>query len=142
MRWQSSRRVSLCSPVHSHLAPGGYYEQAEVSHVVESTDENDIFHFTSDLANRAFEKFGKRLLIAPFLKQMITDAGFVDVVEVEYQWPIGDWPEDQRLNDIGKWNAQHWLEGIDAWSMRVLTQYMGVGEAVPACLLHQEYRES
>lgn len=128
-------RVLLCSPFYSHLAPGGYYEQAEVS-LVESNDKNDIFHFTSDLANRAFEKFGKQILIAPFLKQMITDAGFVDAVEVKYQWPIGDWPEDQRLKDIGRWNERHWLEGIDAWSMRVLTQYMGVGEAVAACLLH------
>ncbi len=59
---------------------------------------------------------------------MITDAGFEDVVEVKYKWPLGEWPVDQRLKDIGRWNAQHWLEGMDAWSMRVLTQYMGVSQ--------------
>lgn len=62
---------------------------------------------------------------------MITDAGFVDVVEVKLKWPIGDWPADQRLKEIGRWNAQHWMEGLDAWSMRVLTQYMGVKTVAP-----------
>lgn len=88
----------------------------------------------SALAIEAFEKFGKSILIAPLLKQMITDAGFEDVVEVKYKWPIGEWPVDQRLKDVGRWHAQHWLEGMDAWSMRVLTQYMGVSQVAP-CLV-------
>lgn len=92
-----------------------------------------MFHKCSVLALESFAKFGKSILIAPYLKQMITDAGFKDVVEVKYRWPIGEWPVDQRLKDIGRWNAQHWIEGMDAWSMRVLTQYMDVNAIVP-CL--------
>lgn len=90
-----------------------------------------MFHHCSVLAVESFEKFGKSIVIAPLLKQMITDAGFVDVVEVKLKWPIGDWPADQRLKEIGRWNAQHWMEGLDAWSMRVLTQYMGVKTVAP-----------
>ncbi len=93
-----------------------------------------MFHQCSVLAIESFEKFGKSILIAPLLRQMIIDAGFEDVVEVKYKWPLSEWPVDQRLKDIGRWNAQHWIEGMDAWSMRVLTQYMGVGQAVP-CLI-------
>ena len=57
---------------------------------------------------------------------MITDAGFVDVVEKRYKWPLGDWPTDPRLKEIGRWNAHHWMEGMDSWALRLLTQYLNV----------------
>lgn len=118
----------------SHLAPGGYLEHVEISPILTADDgsigPDDIFHHCSALAVDASEKFGKPIVIAPLLKQRIIDAGFVDVVETKYKWPIGDWPVDQRLKDIGRWNAQHWLEGLEAWSLRMLTQYMGVRHEV------------
>ena len=57
---------------------------------------------------------------------MIIKAGFQDVKEVSYKWPIGEWPQDPRLKDIGRWNAHHWSQGIEPWTLRMLTQYMGV----------------
>ena len=69
---------------------------------------------------------GKPFDIQPRLKQMITDAGFVDVVEHRYKWPIGDWPADPRLKEMGVINARHWLEGIEGWTMRLLTKTYGV----------------
>ncbi len=117
---------------HSHLAPGGFIEHAEINPVLESDDNSigpdDVFHHCSRLAVESTERFGKKIAITPLLKQMITDAGFVDVVEKKYKWPIGEWPVDQRLKDIGRWNAHHWIEGIDSWTMRLLTQQMGVSE--------------
>ena len=56
------------------------------------------------------------------IRDMIVQAGFTDVVEHIHKWPIGEWPVDQKLKDIGRWNMQHWMEGLDAWVMRMLTQ--------------------
>lgn len=92
---------------------------------------NDAFHSQADLAHEASKRFGKQIDIQPFLKENIEKAGFVDVVEKKYKWPLGDWPADPRLKDIGRWNAQHWIEGIEPWTLRMLTQYLGVSPALP-----------
>ena len=69
---------------------------------------------------------GKPMDIQQNIRDWISRAGFVDVVEEKFKWPLGDWPAEGRLKDIGKWNATHWNLGIEAWSIRMLTQQMGV----------------
>lgn len=123
-----------CKLTHpSHLAPGGYIEHSECLPLLASDDgsirEGDVMHQSTLLVVEASQKFGKSLVIQPLLKDMIIKAGFTDVVERTYKWPLGEWPSDPRLKKIGKWNRQHWLEGLDAWCMRILTQHCGVSEA-------------
>ena len=91
-----------------------------------SIPSGDILHQCYELAVQATQKFGKDIMIAPFIKERIEEAGFVNVVQKQYKWPLGEWPVDCKLKDIGRWNMQHWLEGIDAWTLRLLTQYCGV----------------
>ncbi len=60
------------------------------------------------------------------MKDLITQAGFVDVVETKYKWPIGPWSNDQRLKDLGRWNMNHWENGLEGWTMRFCTKYLDV----------------
>ena len=117
----------------SHIAPGGYIEHSEPMPELISDDgsisPSDIINRCSELAAEASQKFGKNILIAPLIKNMIEEAGFVCVVEKQYKWPIGEWPVDHKLKDIGRWNLQHWLEGLDAWTLRLLTQHCGVSRS-------------
>ena len=83
-------------------------------------------HRCYELAVEGSQKFGKNFVIAPLIKNMVEDAGFVNVVEKQYKWPLGEWPVDRKLKEIGRWNMQHWLEGLDAWTLRLLTQHCGV----------------
>ncbi|MCJ1455766.1 hypothetical protein MMC28_006122 [Mycoblastus sanguinarius] len=114
---------------YDHLAPGGYIEHSECNPDFYSDDgsvaEDDMFHACTVLAREAGQKFGKDLSQQENIKEMIIQAGFVDVVEELYKWPMGEWPVDQWLKDIGRWNALHWVEGLDTWLMRLLTQYLG-----------------
>ncbi|KAK0508910.1 hypothetical protein JMJ35_008281 [Cladonia borealis] len=114
---------------YDHLAPGGYLEHAEISPVLKSDDGSidmdEAYHHQGRLAIEASERFGKQINIQPHLKDMILQAGFEDVKEFTYKWPIGEWPQDPRLKDIGGWNARHWMEGLETWTLRLLTQYMG-----------------
>lgn len=120
--------------LRSHLAPGGYLEHSEVLPVTASDDgsisEGDPFNIGGKLAIESGQRTGKAMDIQPLIKNMISQAGFVDVVEKIYKWPIGDWPADPRLKEIGIMNARHWMEGIEAWSMRLLTQYHGVSSSL------------
>ncbi|KAL9124912.1 MAG: hypothetical protein Q9217_005805 [Psora testacea] len=121
---------ALYRQCYDHLAPGGYLEQAEICPVLESDDSSippgSVFEEGGRLALECGVQNGKPMDIQRHIKGWITKAGFVDVVEEKYKWPIGDWPADSRLKDIGRWNATHWNLGIEAWSMRLLTQCHGV----------------
>ena len=119
----------------SHIAPGGYIEHSEpVPQLTSddgSIDSEDILHRCYELAIEVSQKFGKNMMVAPLIKNMIREAGFVNIVEKQYKWPVGEWPVDRKLKDIGRWNMKHWFEGLDAWTLRLLTQHCGVSE--PLC---------
>ena len=123
--------VSILTWRHRHLAPGGYIEQAEISPVPKSDDGSitpgDYFEQCGQLADKCGEAFGKTLHVEAFMKDAITQTGFVDVVETRYKWPLGPWSTDQRLKDLGKWNLKHWEEGLEGWTMRYCTKYLHVG---------------
>ena len=114
------------------MAPGGYIEQSEPIPELKSEDgsitSSDVMRRMTGLAIEASHKFGKNIMIAPLIKKMIEQAGFVDVVEKRFKWPLGEWPIDRRLKEIGSWNMKHWLEGLDAWTLRLLTQHCGVSQ--------------
>lgn len=35
-------------------------------------------------------------------KQQLLDAGFQDVVQTEYKWPINTWAKDSKHKEIGR----------------------------------------
>lgn len=57
---------------------------------------------------------------------LIKEAGFVDVVEKRFKWPIGPWSSDPRLKEIGRWNLLNWEEGMEGWVIAPYTRVLGV----------------
>lgn len=57
------------------------------------------------------------------MAESIRKAGFVDVHEKEYKWPIGPWPRDKKYKEAGTVNFQHWLSGMEGWCMWLLTKF-------------------
>ena len=86
----------------------------------------DIYDKCGKLAVKCGEVFGKTLRVQEFMKDLITQTGFAEVVETRYKWPIGAWSNDQRLKDLGKWNMKHWENGLEGWTMRFYTNYLHV----------------
>ena len=70
-------------------------------------------------------------MVQTFMRDGIEKSGFVDVVEIKYKWPIGAWSTDAKLKELGKWNLNHWEDGLEGWTMRFFTRYLGVSEALP-----------
>jgi hypothetical protein len=46
-------------------------------------------------------KLGLGLNTALSTKKRMEEAGFVDVVEVIYKWPLNRWPANKRMKEIG-----------------------------------------
>jgi hypothetical protein len=69
--------------------------------------------------------FGKELAAKKY-KQYMLDAGFLDVVEVPLIWPQNTWPKDKHLKELGRWNLANLLDGLEGYSMAVMTRAHGM----------------
>jgi hypothetical protein len=64
-----------------------------------SVTEDSIFDQWGRVSLEAREKLGKDLRIHEQNKAFLEDAGYEDVVEHVYKWPIGPWTKDPRIRD-------------------------------------------
>lgn len=112
-----------------HLKPGGYLEQAEFSVVPKSQDgstDGTIFEKWGIVSLQAGDAFGKTLRIPEEAKDRMIAAGFVDVVERRFTVPIGPWAKDPHLKELGRYNRLYWEEGIQGWTIMLLTNILKV----------------
>lgn len=121
---------ALYKQCYTHLRPGAYMEQVEWSIHNRSADgtlsPNATLARWSQNALDIAQKSGKTFEIAENMAGLITEAGFVDVVEKRFKWPIGPWSSDKRLKEIGRWNLLNWEEGMEGWCMAPYTRVLGV----------------
>ena len=40
-------------------------------------------------------------------------------------WPLNTWPKDPKLKEIGKWNEVNISEGLEAFSLAMLSRGLG-----------------
>ncbi|GKT78863.1 TAM domain methyltransferase [Colletotrichum tofieldiae] len=69
-------------------------------------------------------KAGRSITFAASLKNMLEDAGFVDVVEKREKWPFNPWAKDQKHKELGFWSQESALKGIEAVSMAAFTRVL------------------
>ena len=120
---------ALYSEVLKHLKPGAWFEQVEMSVVPQSEDgsiKGTPFETWGPIAIEAGDKFGKSLRIEAESKDRMKAAGFEDVSCQTFKWPIGGWSRDQRMKEIGKFNALMWNTGMEGWAMHLFTKYLHV----------------
>jgi SAM-dependent methyltransferase len=120
---------ALYGQVMQHLKPGGWFEQTEISVVPKSEDgtiAGTSIEQWGPLALECGEKFGKSFRVAEDSKEMIEAAGFQNVTYRTFKWPIGPWPRDPRLKEIGSYNRIGWEEGLEGWAMFLFTKFLGV----------------
>lgn len=89
--------------------------------------DNILFGF-GDLITSAANKMGRPINIYQTFRRSIEKAGFVDIHEKVYKWPIGPWPRDKLLKEVGAVNFHHWSSGLEGYIMFVLTKF---GEPKP-----------
>ncbi|KAL0939160.1 methyltransferase domain-containing protein [Colletotrichum truncatum] len=111
---------------YKNLKPGGYVELQEIDLFAVSDDgtltpENALSKWCK-LLFEASEKFGRPYIRVPSLKGMLSDAGFVDVTMSVYKWPSNGWPRAQKYKELGIWNNENMMAGLEAFSMAPLTR--------------------
>ncbi|KAK4504401.1 hypothetical protein PRZ48_005317 [Zasmidium cellare] len=113
----------------AHLQPGGWIEQVEWSIHNRSADGTLSPDATlarwSRNALECAQRTGKTFEIAENMAGLIREAGFEEVVERRFKWPIGPWSSDKKLKEIGRWNLLNWEEGMEGWVMAPYTRVLG-----------------
>ena len=76
------------------------------------------FHHVMGAAGRA----GRPLIVARGIKDRLKKAGFVDVVERTAIWPLGPWPKDKHLKELGKWGLMGACDSLFPFGVHLLTK--------------------
>jgi len=123
----------LYREAYRHLRPGCYIEQVEWS--VHNRASDGTMSFIPEFAQwsqnaiRVATMTGKTFEIAENMAGLLREAGFTDVVEKRFKWPVGPWSSDPKLKEIGRWNLLNWEEGMEGWVMAAYTRVLGVSAA-------------
>lgn len=122
----------LYSQAYAHLRPGvGWFEHLEFSVETnadphgESRADQLYTQFTTNILGVGETHTGMSFRTIEHMKEYMQEAGFVDVVEHRFVWPIGPWPKDPKLKDLGRWGERNWTDGIEGWVMALYTRILG-----------------
>lgn len=111
----------------SHLRPGGWIEQVEASPYILCDDQSlpldNVLRSWGPNVSGCGERAGRHLDAIDTMQESIRKAGFVEIHEQPYKWPIGPWARDQKYKEAGIVNYQHWLSGMEGWCMWLLTKF-------------------
>ncbi|KAF4811474.1 putative methyltransferase tdiE [Colletotrichum siamense] len=109
-----------------NLEPGGYLELQELDCVPRSDDgtltpQSPLMKW-ADLLVEASEKCGRPYIRIPPLKDLMVEIGFEDVCIYMHKWPTNSWPKDPKFKELGMWQNQSMMEGLDGFTMAPLTR--------------------
>lgn len=108
-----------------HTTPGGYLEIQDIMTPLRCHDDT--------LKGTPLDKWGNMLLEASIklgiplnsaltVKNIMEETGYVDVVEVIYQWPVNKWPADKRMKEIGIWSHEATVSNLSGMTMALYTR--------------------
>ena len=112
------------------MQPGGWVESLELWGVSKSDDgtlkADSPAHKWVEIFKEIEKITGKSFFWDDKMAQSISDAGFVNVQGRRIKVPVGTWPKDKTLKQWGAWNRHFLLEGLEGFSIRGLTELLGV----------------
>lgn len=122
-------QMSTSLTAGSGVAPGGWaefqdYDMRYFSDDGSLTEEHHTKKWIDTLLSAA-AKQGREPVPGIRLKQWAVDAGFVNITEKIFRMPIGPWAKDKNLKQIGYINLMQILEGLEAFSLRLLCDVEG-----------------
>jgi len=111
------------------LKPGGWMEMQEHECWLNSDDDtiNNAPWCREWIQNVdiASTKVGKRLNVAHLHRQWMIDAGFMDVEQDVHKIPIGSWPKNKKLKEIGRIQRVQMIQAVPTFSIAYYTRVLG-----------------
>lgn len=135
----------LVKSIYDNTSSGGWVEFQDFNWLYYSEDgtlkeDSHTFKWISNLL-KASRQIGREPSPGPRLEGWVKDAGFSNVTHQKFKFPIGPWPKDQRLKDLGLLNVTQALGGLEAFSMRLYCSVLGWKEEDVYILLDNVRKE-
>ncbi|KAL2760018.1 hypothetical protein ACRALDRAFT_1079087 [Sodiomyces alcalophilus JCM 7366] len=113
----------------SNLAPGGWIELLDAMYPMQADDDScpptKACWRWGDYMNQAAKKLGRSLDSAEENKTKLVEAGFVNVTEAVYKWPINPWAKHPKYKEMGMWNLENVVGGLSGLSLALFTRVLG-----------------
>lgn len=112
-----------------HLKPGAWMEIQEVDLYPHASDgsshERSFLRKWCEKQEKAARKAEVSVRVSgEAFRDQMTCAGFVDVTVRKIDIPIGDWPEDSKMKELGRLQLKALLSDPQGWTMRFWTRYL------------------
>lgn len=127
---------------HRVLAPGGFVELQE-THITgafsedKTIEQSIIPRFSVTLAEAA-TKLGNRMDIAPELLEITQKAGFPDATQRILKSPMGVWPKNSKLKEMGAVGREIFnVGGAESYGLALFTRVLGMPVAEAKALFDQ-----
>jgi len=119
----------LIQNIHANLSPGGWAEFQDFDLEYYSDDgslkeEHDVMVWDR-LFLSAAGKTGREVSPGPRFEAWVRDAGFRGVLHRKFKFPIGSWPRDPVLKEVGLYNLMQIENGLEAFTLRLFTGMLG-----------------
>lgn len=117
----------LYRQAYENLQPGGWIEHFDVDINIRSNDnikpmpEDSKLAHIGELFYASAKKAGNASDVTDFMKEEIETAGFVNVKEVLYKVPLGDWPKHPIYKEAGRLSLSQYKQGMEGWVMWLFT---------------------
>ncbi|KAL2219325.1 S-adenosyl-L-methionine-dependent methyltransferase [Thermoascus aurantiacus ATCC 26904] len=116
----------LFSQAFKHIKSGGYFEfdgyYAQWFSDDDTIEKAENCQLCMKNLHIAANKFGKRINNAPLWKERMEKAGFVDVKE---SVPIGPWPKDPKLKEIGRYQQIQQIMAVESYTPALFSCVLG-----------------
>jgi len=119
----------LVKLVFEFLEPGGYCEFYDLDLEMQTIDgslapDSPFKQFNSAYIAAAREN-GTDPCPGRSLEKWVKEAGFQDVVATKIPLPMGTWPKDKQMKEVGAWNYLQTTEGLEGFITFLFTTRMG-----------------
>ncbi|MCJ1270533.1 hypothetical protein MMC22_010430 [Lobaria immixta] len=121
-------RWMLVKQCYENLRPSGIVELQDGDFIWYSEDGSLkgtwLEKWSHDFV-RAAQKVGRTVQPGPQPETWIREAGFEDIHHEKVQLPLGIWPKDKKMKDVGAFNLVQLKEGLEGFSLRLFTNILG-----------------
>ncbi|KAK7430965.1 hypothetical protein QQZ08_002494 [Neonectria magnoliae] len=88
------------------------------------TEDHTLFKWCN-LLDEAAVKLQRSFERTNRFKDIMAEAGFVDVVETRFKWPTNRWPKERKYKELGAWNNENASLALEALTMAPFTRSLG-----------------
>ncbi|KAA6408009.1 MAG: hypothetical protein FRX48_08360 [Lasallia pustulata] len=119
----------LLEQCYENLNPGRWVEMQDLCFPITSDDgsvspDSSLAKWSS-LMIGAGRKVGFDLSGTSRFATHMAAAGFINIRETVYKWPLNSWPKGIKEKLLGRWGNANISEGIQGFSMAFLTRVLG-----------------